>query len=93
MAPIGFVSDHMEVIYDLDTQALATCESLGISMVRAGTAGTAPVFVASLVDRLLSRAAQARDAEEAHCTLWTADGCGGPTCCPNARRADTPALD
>ena len=93
LAPIGFVSDHMEVIYDLDTQALATCESLGISMVRAGTAGTAPVFVASLVDRLLSRAAQARDAEEAHCTLWTADGCGGPTCCPNARRADTPAHD
>ena len=92
-APIGFISDHMEVRYDLDTQALATCESLGISMVRAGTAGTAPVFVASLVDRLLSRAAQARDAEEAHCTLWTADGCGGPTCCPNARRADTPALD
>jgi len=45
IVPIGFVSDHMEVIYDLDTQARELCEELGLTMVRAGTAGTHPRFV------------------------------------------------
>jgi len=45
IVPIGFVSDHMEVIYDLDTQARDLCEQLGLTMVRAGTAGTHPRFV------------------------------------------------
>ncbi len=45
IVPIGFVSDHMEVIYDLDTQARELCEQLGLSMVRAGTVGTHPWFV------------------------------------------------
>jgi ferrochelatase len=45
IVPIGFVSDHMEVIYDLDTQARELCEELGLKMVRAGTAGTHPWFV------------------------------------------------
>src|SRR3546814_4633449 len=37
LVPVGFVSDHMEVVYDLDTEALATAERLGIPAVRAGT--------------------------------------------------------
>jgi ferrochelatase len=45
IVPIGFVSDHMEVIYDLDTQARELCNELGMVMVRAGTAGTHPWFV------------------------------------------------
>jgi ferrochelatase len=45
IVPIGFVSDHMEVIYDLDTQARELCDELGLTMVRAGTAGTHPWFV------------------------------------------------
>jgi ferrochelatase len=45
IVPIGFVSDHMEVIYDLDTEARELCEELGLRMVRAGTAGTHPWFV------------------------------------------------
>jgi ferrochelatase len=40
IAPIGFLSDHMEVIYDLDTEARAVCDELGVRMVRAGTVGT-----------------------------------------------------
>ena len=39
LVPVGFVSDHMEVIYDLDTEALATAERLGLPARRAGTAG------------------------------------------------------
>jgi ferrochelatase len=45
IVPIGFVSDHMEVVYDLDTQARELCEGMGLKMVRAGTVGTHPWFV------------------------------------------------
>jgi protoporphyrin/coproporphyrin ferrochelatase len=44
--PIGFVSDHVEVIWDLDNEAKETAEELGMSFVRAATAGTHPAFVA-----------------------------------------------
>ncbi|GAA4720452.1 ferrochelatase [Isoptericola chiayiensis] len=60
MAPIGFVSDHMEVAYDLDTEAMETATELGLTAVRAGTVGTRAPFVAGLVDLLLERAAIAR---------------------------------
>jgi ferrochelatase len=60
IAPIGFISDHMEVAYDLDTEALATCEKLELNAVRADTVGTRPQFVAGLVDLLLERAVIAR---------------------------------
>lgn len=60
IAPIGFISDHMEVIYDLDTEALETASELGIVAVRADTAGIRPEFVAGLVDLVLERAARER---------------------------------
>ena len=44
MVPVGFVSDHMEVIYDLDTEALATAEKLGLPATRAATAGRGPAL-------------------------------------------------
>ncbi len=50
IVPIGFISDHMEVLYDLDTEARETCAQLGIQMVRAGTAGTHPRFVSMIRD-------------------------------------------
>jgi ferrochelatase len=52
VVPIGFTSDHMEVIYDLDTQAAEAAGELGTTMVRAGTVGTHPLFVRGLVDVL-----------------------------------------
>ncbi|WP_231907844.1 ferrochelatase [Oerskovia enterophila] len=61
LSPIGFVSDHMEVAYDLDTEAMETTSRLGITAVRAGTVGTRAPFVAGLVDLVLERAAIARD--------------------------------
>jgi len=45
VAPIGFVSDHMEVVYDLDTVARRLAGQLGLRMVRAATAGTHPAFI------------------------------------------------
>jgi protoporphyrin/coproporphyrin ferrochelatase len=54
IAPVGFLSDHIEVLWDLDNEARQTCEELGTPMVRAGTAGTHPAFVAALRDLVLS---------------------------------------
>jgi ferrochelatase len=55
IAPIGFLSDHMEVLYDLDTEARHLCESLGIRMVRAATVGVHPEFVSMIRDLVLER--------------------------------------
>lgn len=46
--PVGFLSDHMEVLYDLDTEAANLCLELGIEFVRARTPGTHPKFVAGI---------------------------------------------
>lgn len=45
IAPVGFISDHMEVLYDLDTEARALCEKINLNMVRASTVGAHPAFV------------------------------------------------
>ena len=45
IVPIGFLSDHMEVLFDLDIEAVQKCEELGLPMARAGTVGTHPRFV------------------------------------------------
>jgi ferrochelatase len=55
--PVGFVSDHLEVIWDLDNEAKETAEDLGLAFARAATAGTHPAFVASIVELLQERRA------------------------------------
>jgi len=55
IAPIGFISDHMEVLYDLDTEAADLCRELGIGMVRAATVGTDPAFIAMIRDLIAER--------------------------------------
>jgi ferrochelatase len=55
VAPIGFVSDHMEVLYDLDTEAAALAAKLGLNLVRAATVGTAPEFVSMIRELVLER--------------------------------------
>ena len=56
IAPIGFVSDHMEVIYDLDTEARQFCDEVGLNMARASTAGTHPLFIRMIRELVLERA-------------------------------------
>lgn len=84
VVPIGFVSDHMEVVYDLDTQAAAVAENLGLTMVRVPTVGTHPRFVAGLVDileeHLLGTPAQALGPLGPRVNPCLAD------CCPAPRR-------
>ena len=70
IVPIGFLSDHMEVIYDLDTEASQLCRELGIRMVRAGTAGTHPAMI-RMVAELIEREPVA---------------CAGTCCAPPVRR-------
>jgi ferrochelatase len=55
VAPIGFISDHMEVVYDLDLEAAARARQLGINLVRAATVGTAPEFVSMIRELILER--------------------------------------
>lgn len=56
IVPIGFISDHMEVLFDLDTEAADLCKELGMKMARANTAGTDPEFVQMIRDLIAERA-------------------------------------
>lgn len=53
LSPIGFVCDHVEVLYDLDIEARQTAATLGIQLERAAAAGTHPAFIGSLATRVL----------------------------------------
>lgn len=55
IVPIGFISDHMEVIFDLDHEASELCDELGIKMARAATVGTHPRFVTALRELIVER--------------------------------------
>ncbi|RNI18371.1 ferrochelatase [Flexivirga caeni] len=89
VAPIGFVSDHMEVVHDLDTEAAETAAEVGLRMTRVPTVGTDAEFVMGLVDLVEERAAQARG-ERVDPIAWP--GAAMPPvcaagCCPNLRTA------
>ncbi len=55
LVPIGFISDHMEVLYDLDTQAVETADRLGLNLNRAATVGTDPRFVTMIRELIEER--------------------------------------
>lgn len=61
IVPIGFISDHMEVLYDLDTEAADLCQELGIHLERAGTAGTHPRFVRMIRELIEERMSEASE--------------------------------
>lgn len=58
--PVGFINDHMEVVYDLDTQARETAARHNLEYVRAPTASAHPELIASLINSMVLRAAVAR---------------------------------
>lgn len=55
IVPIGFISDHMEVIFDLDTDAKQAAAELGINLIRAATVGTHPAFIDMIRELILER--------------------------------------
>jgi protoporphyrin/coproporphyrin ferrochelatase len=95
VAPIGFISDHMEVRFDLDTEAADTAAAVGLQMMRVPTVGTDHEFVSGLVDLTLERAAQARTGAPVAGPTWPGKeafpAVCRPGCCPNLRAAK-PAL-
>ncbi len=85
IAPTGFVSDHMEVIYDLDTEAQAKAQALGLRMVRAATAGTHPAFVRMIRELVGERMADGRPRPTVGERGPSPDVCR-PGCCPAPSR-------
>jgi ferrochelatase len=83
IVPIGFVSDHVEVIWDLDNEALETATELGLAFERVSTPGTDPRFVSALVDRV-------EEALRSEVPEYWKPFCS-QTCCPNAR-AERPVV-
>ncbi|MCB0916041.1 MAG: ferrochelatase [Actinobacteria bacterium] len=92
MIPVGFISDHMEVIWDLDTEAADHARAIGLPCTRAATVGVAPAFVAGLVDLVVERLADTPPRLRPALTRFgpSYDAC--PVgCCPNPR-GEKPAL-
>jgi ferrochelatase len=85
IAPIGFISDHMEVLYDLDTEAAELCAELGIEMARAATVGTAPEFVGMVCDLIAERAWELPDRVAIGSLPASHDVCP-LDCCPAPQR-------
>jgi ferrochelatase len=84
VSPIGFISDHLEVVWDLDTEAADTARSLGLDFVRAATPGTDPRFVDMIRELVLERT----EPGHPHAALGrvpTWDYCDA-ACCPAPRR-------
>jgi ferrochelatase len=84
IAPIGFVSDHMEIIFDLDTEARELCAELGLTMVRAETVGTHPRFISMMRELILERTED--QPRLALGVLGTRPDVCPEDCCPMPRR-------
>jgi len=93
IVPLGFVSDHMEVLWDLDTEATETAEEHGLVAIRTPTPGTHPAYVAGLVDLVLERVNGTPTAERPALTPYGPwfDVCR-PGCCENVRAGFKPAI-
>ncbi len=86
IVPIGFISDHMEVLFDLDTEAMQHAEQLEINLVRAATAGTHPRFI-----QMIRELVEERMSDDPHRTRAALGDLGPspdvcpPDCCPSGR--------
>jgi protoporphyrin/coproporphyrin ferrochelatase len=81
LAPIGFVSDHMEVLYDLDIEARRLCDELRLPMSRAKTVGVHPKFIAMIRELIEERLNPARQ-RQALGTLGVRSDVCAENCCP-----------
>lgn len=92
IVPLGFVSDHMEVLWDLDTEAVDAAAQAGLRAVRTPTPGVDPAYVSGLVDLVEERLSGTPAAQRPHETAlgpWF-DVCR-PACCENVRAGFKPA--
>jgi ferrochelatase len=90
VSPVGFVSDHIEVVFDLDTELAEQAEKLGVRLARAATAGSDPRFIRMIVELIAEQVEGAAPRELGNGPRGGV-GCNGslcaPGCCePPARR-------
>ena len=90
IAPIGFISDHMEVLYDLDTEAAQLCAELQLPMVRCGTVGTHPKFVSMIRELIVERMGKTGE-RVALGTMGASHDVCPEDCCPAPQRPATTA--
>ena len=91
VAPIGFISDHLEVMFDLDTAAKELCSELGINMVRVPTAGTHAAFVRMLRELIAERISDAEPKLAIGLFPPSHDVCP-VNCCPAPQRPGRPPV-
>jgi ferrochelatase len=89
VAPLGFISDHLEVLYDLDTEAQDLANELGMKMVRAATVGTHPVFV-SMLRQLIAERLSPNETKQAIGQFGPSHDVCPMDCCPAPQRAGRP---
>jgi ferrochelatase len=85
LAPIGFISDHMEVVYDLDIEARHLCDSLALPMARAKTVGVHPKFIGMIRELILERMNPEMERRALGSLGPRADVCA-EGCCPAPRQ-------
>jgi ferrochelatase len=85
VAPIGFISDHLEVVYDLDLEAKSRAVEIGLNMVRAPTVGTHPRFV-HMIRELIDERLSLTPVRQALGSRGPAPDICAPECCPAPRR-------
>jgi ferrochelatase len=86
LAPIGFISDHMEVLYDLGVEARQVCDALALPMTRAKTVGVHPRFVGMIRELILERMNPGSERRALGSMGPRADVCA-ENCCPAPKRA------
>ena len=87
VAPIGFLSDHLEVLLDLDVESKETAEGIGLEFQRAGTVGTHSSFVSCVCDLIEERLNGGPGRESVGALPPLPDACPADCCPPPARRA------
>jgi ferrochelatase len=91
VSPLGFLSDHLEILYDLDTEAAALAHELGIHMIRAATVGTHPAFI-GMIRKLIAERILPNEPRLAIGNFGaSADFCFAG-CCPAPQRAGKPRV-
>ena len=90
ISPIGFLSDHMEIPFDLDEQAADTCQKPGLPMARAGTVGLHPDFVRMVSELIVERVTGSPDKPAIGRFGPSHDVCPDD-CCPGPQRPSRPA--
>jgi len=85
LAPVGFISDHMEVLYDLDIEARQLCDDLSLPMVRAKTVGIHPKFI-SMIRELIEERTKPGTDRRALGSLGAREDVCAQNCCPAPQR-------